>query len=82
MNLLTAEKLVMMGSDLISNVYKELLSSAHVKQVIVDLDSTSLGVAEDVDLHDIVIHMTRTYCRMRGKDFVRKFMQRGFKHKP
>ena len=81
MNMFTAEKLVMMGSDLISNVYTELLASVHVKRIIVALDSTSLGEADEVDLHDIVIHMTRTYCRMRGKDFVRKFMQRGFKNK-
>lgn len=25
--------------------------------------------------------MTRVYCRMRGKDFVRKYMQHGFKNK-
>lgn len=27
-----------------------------------------------------MVHMTRTYCRMRGKDFVQKFMQQGFKN--
>ena len=34
----------------------------------------------DDALQLLVTHMTRTYCRMRGKDFVRKYMQRGFKN--
>ena len=34
-----------------------------------------------VVLNDLVVHMTRSYCRMRGKDFVRKYMQHGFKNK-
>ena len=79
MDIFTPEKLVMFGSDLISNVYHELLTNQHINHRV--LSFVSVDEAADDDICDLIIHMTRTYCRMRGKDFVRKCMQRGFKNK-
>ena len=79
MRLMTRENLMMMGSDLISNVYNELSTNASVSSIIMAFsDLSDIG---DDEKDDLVKHLTQTYCRMRGKDFVRKFMQRGFKTK-
>ena len=32
-------------------------------------------------LTKLTLHMTRTYCRMRGKDFARQMLQTGFREK-
>ena len=34
---------------------------------------------KELEIEDLVKYMTQTYCRMRGKDIVQKFMQEGFK---
>ena len=39
------------------------------------------GEVDDDVMLDLVKVMTRSYCRMRGKDFVRKYMQHNFKNK-
>ena len=38
-------------------------------------------MADDETVDELVGHLVKTYCRMRGKDFVRKYMQHGFKNK-
>ena len=81
MNMFTQEKLVLMGSDLITNVYKELLGNRNVRELIRKFDCGGFEQTDDDTLNDLVVHMTRSYCRMRGKDFVRKYMQHGFKNK-
>jgi len=81
MNLFSTEKLVMIGANLITNVYQELLSTVNVRSAAMSFVSGDSVQADDQDMQDLTIHMTRTYCRMRGKDFVRKHMQGGFKNK-
>ena len=79
--LLTPEKLVIMGSDLITNVYCELSSNRNVHCLIRSFDIGGSDDADDDIFLELVVHLTRSYCRMRGKDFVRKYMQFGFKNK-
>ena len=81
MCMFTPEKLVMMGSGLITSVYNELSSSHNVTELIWSFSHGGCGEVEDNVLHDLVKHMTRLYCRMRGKGFVRKYMQHTFKNK-
>ena len=79
MRLTTRGNLMMMGSDLISNVYTELSANSSVSSIIMAFsDLSDIG---DDEQDDLVKHLTQTYCRMRGKDFVRKFIQRGLKSK-
>ena len=70
MNLFTPEKLVIIGSDLVTNVFKELSSNPHVKTVIIAFDPKLFEEADKDGINDVIIHMTRTYCQMMGKDFV------------
>lgn len=81
MSLFDPEKLVVMGSDIITQVYNELSTNIHVMSLIVTFNVGGLDEADEEMIRDLVIHMTRTYCWMRGKDFVRKYMQLGFKNK-
>ena len=83
MEMFTSEKLVMMGSDLITRVYIELSSNQNVRMLV---RSFACGGDKNQDVNDdlmddLVVHMVKSYCRMRGNDFVRKFMQHGFKNK-
>lgn len=77
--LLTKNNLIMMGSDLITNVYTELSTNSSVTSSI--LSFTDVMNVNESEIEDLVKYMTQTYCRVRGKDFVRKFMQKGFKTK-
>ena len=79
--MLTPEKLVMMGSSLITNVYGELSSNKNAKALISTFGHGDCNEADDETMVELIVHLTRTYCRMRGKDFVRKYMQHGFKNK-
>ena len=76
MNLLTPEKLAMIGSDLITNVYTELSNNTFVSAAIMQFTIGVDNVQSDLQ-NKLTLHMTRTYCRMRGKDFARKMMQTG-----
>ena len=80
MNLLTPEKLAMIGSDLITNVYTELSNNTFVSAAIMQFTIGVDNVQSDLQ-NKLTLHMTRTYCRMRGKDFARKMMQTGFREK-
>jgi len=68
MNMFTAEKLVMMGSDLISNVYSKLSSNQNVKELV----CLFTGGCSDAVNNDTWHKLVCQYCQMRGKDFVRK----------
>ena len=81
MTMFTTEKLVMIGGDLITNVYIELSSNRNVRGSICSFCCDCFDGVDDDTMDDFVAHLTKTYCRMRGKDFVRKYMQHGFKNK-
>ena len=83
MEMFTSEKLVMMGSDLITRVYIELSSNQNVRMLVrlFACGGDNIDEINDDMMDDLVVHMVKSYCRMRGKDFVRKFMQHGFKNK-
>ena len=80
-SMLSLEKLISMVSDLITNVYKELSSDCHVRYLIRSFNYGGCECVDEETMQNLVIYMTRTYCRMRGKDFIQKFMQHGFKNK-
>ena len=69
-----------LGSDLITGVYNEL-STNSVTILVVRFNFGGRDETDDDTIRDLVIHMTRTYCQMRGKDFVRQYMRLGFKNK-
>ena len=52
-----------------------------MKNVIISIDTNAFEEGNEDYIDDLSIHMTRTYCRMRGKYFVCKYMQHGFKNK-
>ena len=79
--ILTPEKLVMMRSDLITNVYGELSSNPNDLRLIRSFYIGGSDTPNDDTFSELVVRLTRSYCRMRGKDFVRKYMQFGFKNK-
>lgn len=75
--LLHPEYLVMVGSDLISNVYESLSKNKGLRAMI-----SSILVNRDCEDENVLIitkYITRTYCRLRGKDFSRKIMSRDTK---
>ena len=72
-NALTPELLVMNGSCLIQIVYLNLNTEDGVLDVIENFCEENI----DPDVcSKVVKYITRTYCRMRGKDFARKLMSR------
>lgn len=77
-SILTTEKLAMMGGDLITNVYNELVTNRNVRALVGSF--CEMGEADDT-ADELVGHLVKSYSRMRGKDFVRKYMQHGFKNK-
>ena len=81
MSMFTPERLVMMGSGLITSVYNALSSSRNVIALVNTFCVGGCGEVDDDVMLDLVKVMTRSYCRMRGKDFVRKYMQHNFKNK-
>ena len=81
MSMLTPEKLAMMGSSLITDVYQELSSNKNVKVLISTFGHGGCDETDDETMMDLIVHLTKTYCRMRVKDFVRKYMKHGFKNK-
>ena len=81
MSMFTPERLVMMGSGLITSVYNALSSSRNVIALVNTFCVGGCGEVDDDVMLDLVKVMTRSYCRMRGKDFVTKFMQHSFKNK-
>ena len=77
--LLKKDNLIVIGPDLITNVYNELSTNSFVILSIVSfIDLTNV---KKLEIKDLVKHTTQMYCRMRGKGFIRKFMQKGFKTK-
>ena len=81
MSMFTPERLVMMGLGLITSVYNALSSSRNVIALVNTFCVGGCGEVDDDVMLDLVKVMTRSYCRMRGKDFVRKYMQHNFKNK-
>ena len=77
MNLLTPEKLAMIGSGLIGTVYTELSNNKVISASIMQFTSGGVDNLYPALLHKLTLYTTRTYCRMRGKGFVRKMMQVG-----
>ena len=71
----------MMALDIITNVYNGLALTVDVKRLIYSFDDDGCGEVDEELVNCLIHHMTRTYCRMRGEDFVRKMMQHGFKNR-
>jgi ribosomal protein L12E/L44/L45/RPP1/RPP2 len=72
-NTLTPELLVMNGSCLIQIVYENLNTEDSVLEVIEKFCEENID--PDV-IAKVTKYITRTYCRMRGKDFARKLMSK------
>ena len=73
---LTPELLMMNGSCLIEMVYGALNEEDLVFDAIAKFCEDNVGVEV---ISSVVKYITRTYCRMRGKDFARKIMSKNTK---
>ena len=74
---LKPEYLVMVGSDLIVRVYSSFIDDPGAHEFI-----SSFLTNYDKDDDEVIIltkYVTRTYCRLLGKDFARKMMSRDIK---
>lgn len=75
---LTPLNLSVLGSKIISDIYSAFQSNETLFEYV---KINILGIAygydnenEEVGIREVISYMTRTYCRMRGKDFVRNLM--------
>ena len=73
---LTPELLVMNGSSLIELVYVALNEDKNVFNLTAKFCEGNVNIEV---ISTVVAYLTRTYCRMRGKDFARKIMSKDTK---
>ena len=70
---LTPKLLMMNGSSLIDVVYEGFNTQECVLNIVSDFCESNIN--SDI-IQTVTKYITRSYCRMRGKDFVRKLMSR------
>ena len=63
-------------------MYKELSGNRNVRELIRKFDCGGFEETDDDTLNDLVVHMTRSYCRMCGKDLFVSICSMGLKIKP
>lgn len=75
--LLSPEYLTMVGAELIIQLYKALNSQQEFIDSITAFINLNCDIeVESCNVESIVKYISKTYCRLRGKDFVRKMMAR------
>ena len=72
---LTPIKLTVLGNSIVKRVHNKLIKSSELRNGIKHLMNER--VDDDVMI-DLVSHLVKTYCRMRGKDFCHQLMTTDF----